>query len=770
MPTEFLQVSSFIHPSMVGAALVLGLIPVLVHLINRRRYVRLKWAAMTFLLAANRRSLKRIRLEQFLLLLARIGIVVLFGLALARPYLTGFSVVPLSSTRVHRVIVLDDSLSMNARAGEQASRFERAKRYAAQLIDAFPTADPVSIVTCSRPATVVIGEPAFDHRLVRQQFAAISQTRRSTDVVGALSLASGILEDSEFPPANRAVYLISDFPDRLWRSETRGNPTPAVGALRQLADRLSDSSDGVMFISVAADEVENVALTGMDVATSLVAVNRPVRITVGVTNFGRISRRGVMLQVLRGGNIFRREPLPDLGPGESTAATIAMVFTTPGTHLIEASITSANQDVLVDDNTRYLSIEVREQIPVLLVDGRPGITRLAGQAGYLATALAPKIGQSDSTAVEPIIVTEPDLAMEDLADYDVVVLCNVPQLGEEGWESTKTFVRSGGGLLIFTGDLVDVGEYNRFAHAQGTGLLPGRLSRARSTDTVEISDLGFDSTGLTHSCVREFADHRDSGLFSARVTAYLPIELDEKRSDLVMRYTNGDPAIVSSRFGEGRVMIVTTTANMDWTNLPAKGDYVSLMSNILAYLAPQRGAARNILVGQFVQERLTAVETSMTLRVGAGGGRTAEGDVQAQSSIERTVPRRATDPSSHHKSSIPVVVPDGDALSLVFGPIEDSGPVRVSIGSEVRIFAANVDPEESDLAAADAETLEGVTSPPIRVVSAPMSPTDSGRIMSAGSAEIAPTLLCLVIILLVVEMWMAMHFGSPRVHTDRFGK
>ena len=46
-----------------------GAIPVIIHLINRRRFLRMDWAAMEFLLDALKRNRRRLRLEQLLLLL-----------------------------------------------------------------------------------------------------------------------------------------------------------------------------------------------------------------------------------------------------------------------------------------------------------------------------------------------------------------------------------------------------------------------------------------------------------------------------------------------------------------------------------------------------------------------------------------------------------------------------------------------------------------------------------------------------------------------------
>lgn len=73
-----------------GAFAIAGLIaataPIIIHLLNRRRFRVLPWAAMDFLRLAVQRSTRVLQLRDLLLLITRVLAVVLFGLALARPY------------------------------------------------------------------------------------------------------------------------------------------------------------------------------------------------------------------------------------------------------------------------------------------------------------------------------------------------------------------------------------------------------------------------------------------------------------------------------------------------------------------------------------------------------------------------------------------------------------------------------------------------------------------------------------------------------------
>src|SRR5438477_2734826 len=60
-------------------------IPIIIHLLNRRRFKVVTWAAMDFLLRAMRKNRKRMKFEQLILLATRCALIFLLAFALARP-------------------------------------------------------------------------------------------------------------------------------------------------------------------------------------------------------------------------------------------------------------------------------------------------------------------------------------------------------------------------------------------------------------------------------------------------------------------------------------------------------------------------------------------------------------------------------------------------------------------------------------------------------------------------------------------------------------
>src|SRR5262245_2567546 len=124
--------------TLTGAAAV----PVVIHLLNRRRYRVVDWAAMRFLLAAQKQNVRRLRLEQWLLLAVRALFLalVVFAMAAVTPWaeavwqrLVPGAVIagPAVTGRTHKVVVLDASLSMTARTDAGAA-FDRAKALASE--------------------------------------------------------------------------------------------------------------------------------------------------------------------------------------------------------------------------------------------------------------------------------------------------------------------------------------------------------------------------------------------------------------------------------------------------------------------------------------------------------------------------------------------------------------------------------------------------------------------------------------------------------------
>ena len=148
---------NFLAPGLLGA---LGLIsvPIVIHLLNKRRVRVVDWAPMELLKLTVRTSKRRVRLEQLLLLLMRCVVVALLAMAIARPVLSGGGKLAWlsGSSRAARVVLFDDSLSMGL-VGDDGVAFESAREIAQTVLESISARDALSFLLATRPGEPLLG-------------------------------------------------------------------------------------------------------------------------------------------------------------------------------------------------------------------------------------------------------------------------------------------------------------------------------------------------------------------------------------------------------------------------------------------------------------------------------------------------------------------------------------------------------------------------------------------------------------------------------------
>src|ERR1700720_4284120 len=115
----------FTHPGFLAVAGALVSAPILIHLINRMRFKRIRWAAMEFLLKSQKRNRRKLIIEQLILLALRCLLVLLVGLLLGRLRLGGDT-----GQNAFHFVVLDDTPSMGdhfVENGKVSNSFDVAK-------------------------------------------------------------------------------------------------------------------------------------------------------------------------------------------------------------------------------------------------------------------------------------------------------------------------------------------------------------------------------------------------------------------------------------------------------------------------------------------------------------------------------------------------------------------------------------------------------------------------------------------------------------------
>jgi hypothetical protein len=225
----FLLVSPWTALGVAGAA---AAVPVIIHLLNRKRYRIVTWAAMQFLLAAQKKNSRRLRLEQWLLLAVRTLMVLLLVLAMAAvmPWAEDWwsrlfpdSVVQAAAgtARTHKILVLDGSFSMGQRAGD-VTAFDRAKTAAEQIIHDSPAGDRFSVVLMAAPPRRIVPEPSEDARKVTAEVQALRLPHGNADLAATLNTVEDLVRQSPGKFQEREVYFLTDLQKATWLARHTG--------------------------------------------------------------------------------------------------------------------------------------------------------------------------------------------------------------------------------------------------------------------------------------------------------------------------------------------------------------------------------------------------------------------------------------------------------------------------------------------------------------------------------------------------------------------
>ena len=212
----------FFNPSFVlpGAALVAA--PIIIHLINRLRFRRVRFAAMEFLLQSEQQNRRRILMEQLLLLLLRVLIVLAAVALISRLILDPAQMSLFRGARAHHVVLLDDSGSMLDQQSD-GTAFDEALGVVRKLVSEGarrPDTQRFTLVLLSRP-----DEPLFADRDVNEAFlnelAAKLENARSThqslELLDGLKAAERLFADER--AMVRQLHVLSAFRCQDWIDE-----------------------------------------------------------------------------------------------------------------------------------------------------------------------------------------------------------------------------------------------------------------------------------------------------------------------------------------------------------------------------------------------------------------------------------------------------------------------------------------------------------------------------------------------------------------------
>ncbi|MDP2606724.1 MAG: VWA domain-containing protein, partial [Deltaproteobacteria bacterium] len=508
------------------------------------------------------------RLRHWLLLALRTLAVVFLALLLANPIFQIGAGLFAGGGPVDLVVLLDNSLSM--RWAGDGDGFKQAKEAARLLISGLNDGDRAVLIP-----TNISGKEPFrlkgQKEILLKELDAIEIADGTANFAAALGKAYELLSE---PAAQKEIRVITDMGLTGWDQFS-------LSSLKQV-----DPSIPLKTLRVVSKQTRlNATVKEIRLAGQSVGANLPLEIVATVANFGDVEIKELLVRLSIDGQ-NKEQKLTTVPPrGESTVSFQTRLAAT-GAHFGQVTL---KKEGLAGNPAANFALDAQDKLRILVVDGDPQTSLAQSETFFLSRALNPA-GEKDSSLYLPTVILADGLAAASLDSYQAVILCNVASLPDAWLAKLRSFVQQGGGLLIFAGDRIQAESYNRLAHG-APPLLPAEL-RERKLG-VESSGEKIEKIDLTHPALQGFSDAiLSDSMKSARVWGYA--RSASAGGAVLIALANGDPLLMERRVGAGRVLLMATSADRDWTDLPVKTAYLPFVQALTSYVA---GGKRGFLDG-----------------------------------------------------------------------------------------------------------------------------------------------------------------------------
>jgi hypothetical protein len=550
---------SFLNPAFLWT-LPLAAIPVIIHLLSRRKLPEVSFPTTQFLRDLEPREIRRLRLREILLLLLRTLAIILLALAFARPTLTPHNTVTHAAAAV--AIVLDDSQSMAALDDHARPRIQAARERATAILDASRSGDEMILITSTRPEADGTERTADRVRLTRSlgQLEASSLPARMPE---ALEAARRALERS--PLQNRELYLVSD----LQRSNFDGRARAQIQAAAQAAN--------FYVVPLVESRVPNHAFVEVDPLLRPGPQNRGMELRARIANHADAASDRLAIRIRRGDALIGGGDLT-LRADETKWAAMPVDWRGDAPDLSGEVLVEADEDALAADDRWYAVLGAPGRLRVLrITETREG----APTPRFSSLALDPGRDGRSGFLVED--GTPASLLSLQRHRADVVVLEDVASISGDAESRLREFLRQGGGLVVALGPHSDPGYF-------GNRLFPGIIDLALDGAEQASAGSSYEIRARLpgHDILEGLSVDVGSPLTQARLTGLIKARALSPRAEIVVQTTGGLPLVAAAP----GVAVFLSSLSEDWGDLPYSGSFVPLVRGLVSHAARASSARR----------------------------------------------------------------------------------------------------------------------------------------------------------------------------------
>lgn len=557
---------SFLHPLLfaIGAACIS--IPIIIHLLKRRRRV-IPWAAMRFLEEAYRKRRRIITLEQLILLTLRCLLVLFIALGVGSIVFGQGGGIRVPKTLV---VVLDDSIA-SARTTDNALVIETNIQHAIKQIDELDPmlGDRVALISASKPARAIVLPASDDLGSVRALVEQTTPTDAAFDLDGVLNIVAQI----EREPDQDAQI------DLLIASDAR--------SLEHAIEEIATDASPAAFHALVLPQPDDTRTTNVGILSAI-----PTRMLV--VRDGISLPESIELRLVRSGTLdpdqSTRVQLKDdtgalLGAGTYTwgagerESSLSVALQTRGLQIAAASSAliraELNEDANPRDNSATIAIPIRNALRVAVID-RPRDRAIGSQteiapSRWVRAALAPR----DDMGVLITSVDASQASTRLVPGLDAIFVLTPDLLNDASWDRIERLNEQGVMIIVTpASEGESLGWFDRIRAIYPDSF--GSLVQLIDHDP----DLGIEPELDRQSVLGGIAS--DFETLSSAITIRRSLQMSTTEPALAT-LDNGSPLAVqiASPNTGGLLVVFSVPFDLRWSDLPARPMFVAMMQELV---------------------------------------------------------------------------------------------------------------------------------------------------------------------------------------------
>jgi len=510
----------FLYPSFLFALSALA-IPIIIHLFNFRRYKKIFFTNVRFLMDLEQEQKSSNKLRHLLLFILRLLAIAAIVFAFAHPFIPKKNALHggLNPGKKYVSLYIDNSFSMG-NTGADGELLQSAKKYAGEIASGYKEGDGYNLVTNDF-------EIKHQRWVNRTEFLRmVSDINLSPAFRKVSDIANRMKENfRKVDAGNHEAYLISDFQQNM----------------ADFGDLKKDSSAHFSFVPVQASAHDNIYIDSVWFESPIWQMNQKNTLNVKIVNSGDHAISDHTLNFDING---KAKALANFSIPEQSSMVVPLNYTISDSG-INNGIVSIDDYPITFDDKYYLNYNVTNSIPILVINGIDSNKNISSA-----------FGAERSFLVHNVLTGNVDYSSLDR--YNFIILNELPEISSGLAASLKTYMEKNGNVLVIPSSKdINTESYSSFfTLCAADGFIGDK------TDSVGFAPLDKQEpffANIIEDMPRNVSMPKANKYFQEQKTA-------NGRARALLSLSNGDPVLSMVPQGKGYLFVSAVPFNDTWTN------------------------------------------------------------------------------------------------------------------------------------------------------------------------------------------------------------